>query len=119
MPIDSTVQVSQSTSISQPPASDHSANAPAYLSWVGSSSQSIIASSAASTAAAAVRTRGGATLSNRSRTVDSSRTEPTNCRITPRPPDPVTTPSVGSRSPVTMRSKVVLPAPFGPTSAAF
>ena len=45
-------------------------------SWVGSSSVSIIASSAASRACAASRTRGGATETSRSRTVDSSRTEP-------------------------------------------
>ena len=43
-------------------------------------------------AAAAAWTRCGATESSRSRTVDSSRTEPTNCRITPRPPEPMTAP---------------------------
>ena len=54
-------------------------------SWAGSSSRSIMASSAASTAWAAARIRAGATESSRSRTVLSSRTLPTNCRITPRP----------------------------------
>ena len=65
------------------------------------------------------RTAGGATDTSRSRTDDSSRTEPTNWRITPSPPDRPTEPSCGSMSPATSRSRVVLPAPLAPTSATF
>ncbi len=110
-------QVSQSTSASYPPASAQSASACAYASWVGSSSRSIMATSAASTAWAAARIRAGATESSRSRTVLSSRTLPTNCRITPRPPLLTTAPDVGARSPAAIRSNVVLPAPLAPTRA--
>src|SRR5688500_5152324 len=41
-----------------------------------------------------------------------------NWRITPRPPLRATAPSSGTRSPATIRSSVVFPAPFSPTSAA-
>ncbi len=44
---------------------------------------------------------------------------PTIWRITPSPPERVTAPSCGTRSPVMIRSSVVLPAPFAPTSATF
>ncbi len=37
-----------------------------------------------------------------------------NCRITPRPPLRDTEPAVGARSPAMIRSRVVLPDPFGP-----
>src|SRR4051794_19734527 len=37
--------------------------------------------------------------------------------MTPRPPLRVTTPACGGRSPVMIRSSVVLPAPLAPTSA--
>ena len=43
---------------------------------------------------------------------------PMNWRMTPRPPLAATVPSCGTTSPATIRSSVVLPAPFGPTSAA-
>ena len=77
----------------------------------------MIASSAASTAAAACRIRGCATETSRSRTVRSSRTEPTNCGITPSPPLTVTAPPCGCSSPAISRSSVVLPAPLAPTNA--
>ncbi len=51
-------------------------------------------------------------------TVVSSRTEPMNWRMTPRPPVRATDPASGTRSPEMIRSSVVLPAPFSPTSAA-
>src|SRR6202035_3404558 len=41
-----------------------------------------------------------------------------NWRITPSPPVATTVPDWGWMSPATSRSSVVLPAPFGPTSAA-
>ena len=41
----------------------------------------------------------------------------TICRITPSPPVRVTAPACGTRSPVTIRSSVVFPAPLAPTSA--
>ena len=41
-----------------------------------------------------------------------------NCRITPSPPVRATEPASGIRSPAMIRSSVVLPAPFSPTSAA-
>ena len=40
-----------------------------------------------------------------------------NWRITPSPPARAIDPAAGASSPATMRSSVVLPAPFGPTSA--
>ena len=43
---------------------------------------------------------------------------PMNWRMTPRPPVATTVPDCGWRSPATSRSKVVLPALFGPTRAA-
>ena len=43
----------------------------------------------------------------------------TICRITPRPPLRVIAPACGMRSPVTIRSNVVFPAPLAPTSATF
>ena len=43
---------------------------------------------------------------------------PMNWRMTPRPPLEVTEPDCGVRSPATSRISVVLPAPFGPISAA-
>jgi hypothetical protein len=43
---------------------------------------------------------------------------PMNWRMTPRPPLVATVPDWGCRSPATIRSSVVLPAPFGPTRAA-
>ena len=42
---------------------------------------------------------------------------PMNWRMTPRPPKRAIAPTLIGRSPATMRSSVVLPAPFGPTSA--
>ena len=45
----------------------------------------------------------------------SSRTAPMNCGITPSDPLTVTEPASGATSPVSRRSSVVLPAPFGPT----
>ena len=59
----------------------------------------------------------GATVSSRSRTVEASRTWPTNWRITPSPPLRVTAPPCASRSPAMIRSSVVLPVPLGPISA--
>ena len=41
-----------------------------------------------------------------------------NCRITPSPPLVVTVPDCGITSPAISLISVVLPAPFGPTSAA-
>jgi hypothetical protein len=41
-----------------------------------------------------------------------------NCRITPSPPVRAIAPASGARSPAMIRSSVVLPAPFSPTSAA-
>ena len=49
--------------------------------------------------------------------MDSSRSEPTNCRITPSPPLVVTAPACAVASPAMIRSRVVLPAPFAPTRA--
>ena len=46
------------------------------------------------------------------------RIPPMNCRITPSPPLVVTVPDCGVTSPAMSRIRVVLPAPFGPTSAA-
>ena len=63
--------------------------------------------------------RGGATEINKSRTVDSSRTEPMNCRITPSPPVMATLPSSGARSPEIILSSVVFPDPFAPINATF
>src|SRR5262245_64803494 len=40
-----------------------------------------------------------------------------NWRITPSPPLVVTVPDFGTTSPAIIRTSVVLPAPFGPTSA--
>jgi hypothetical protein len=42
---------------------------------------------------------------------------PMNWRITPSPPERAMPPIGVGRSPATIRSSVVLPAPFGPTSA--
>ena len=67
--------------------------------------------------AAASRIRFGATEIKSSRTLVSSRTDPMNWRITPRPPVIATAPSSGFKSPQIMRIKVVLPDPFGPISA--
>lgn len=75
------------------------------------------ASSSASTASAAAAIRGGESENSRSRTVDSSRMLPMNCRITPSPPERDTVPSCASSSPEMMRVRVVLPDPFAPTSA--
>ena len=77
----------------------------------------MIASSASSTALAASLMPFLATETSRSRTVLSSRTDPTNCGMTPTPPLVVTVPISGSSSPVISRASVLLPAPFGPTSA--
>jgi hypothetical protein len=44
---------------------------------------------------------------------------PMNWRITPSPPARATVPLCTGRSPATIRSNVVLPAPFGPTRAIF
>ena len=41
-----------------------------------------------------------------------------NCRMTPSPPVRATEPASGTRSPAMIRSSVVFPAPFSPTSAA-
>ncbi len=41
-----------------------------------------------------------------------------NWRMTPSPPVRATEPASGIRSPAMIRSSVVLPAPFSPTSAA-
>ena len=49
--------------------------------------------------------------------VVSSPTMPMNCRMTPSEPERATTPVCTGRSPATIRSSVVLPAPLGPTSA--
>jgi len=43
---------------------------------------------------------------------------PTNWRMTPRPPLTATVPDCAAISPAMSRTSVVLPAPFGPTSAA-
>ena len=43
---------------------------------------------------------------------------PMNWRMTPSPPLAVTVPDCGAWSPAMSRISVVLPAPFGPTSAA-
>jgi Tfp pilus assembly protein PilX len=59
----------------------------------------------------------GATEISRSLTVDSSRTEPINWRITPSPPVIETAPLSGLMSPQIIRIKVVLPEPFGPINA--
>ena len=40
-----------------------------------------------------------------------------NWRMTPTPPVRATVPAAGGRSPAIMRSSVVLPVPFAPTSA--
>ena len=117
MPRAAVVQTSQRTSASYPPTSPQSATACAYLSWVFSSSASIIASSALSSLAAACWIASGATPSSRSRTVEESRTEPTNWRITPSPPDREMLPLCGFRSPAMILVSVVLPDPFAPTSA--
>ncbi len=77
----------------------------------------MIASSASSTALAASLMPLRATETSRSRTVLSSRTDPTNWGMTPTPPLVVTVPASGWSSPVMSRARVVLPAPFGPTSA--
>src|SRR4051794_12725712 len=66
----------------------------------------------------AVRSAGGASWTRNSCTVVASRTEPMNCRMTPTPPTRETVPRCGVSSPAIMRSSVVLPAPFAPTSAA-
>ncbi len=89
----------------------------AYASWAASSSTVMMACSAASTARAASRMRGGATDTSRSRTVVSSRTDPTNCRMTPSPPPTVTVPPCGFSSPASMPQQGGLPAPLGPTRA--
>ena len=98
--------------------SAQSESACAYPSCAASSSTVMIACSAASTAFAASRIRGrrhgdeqvahGASRRGRS---------PTNCGITPSPPLTVTVPPCGCSSPESSLSRVVLPAPFGPTSA--
>ena len=75
-------------------------------------------SSAASTASQAALTAGGDRSTRKRWTVVSSRTEPMNWRMTPSPPVRATEPASGSRSPAMIRSRVVLPAPFSPTSAA-
>src|SRR5665648_137101 len=110
------VTLSQPTSAWYPPTSAHSASACAYRIWVGSSSTCIMASSAAFSSAAAARTADGASEASRSRTERSSSIRPTVWRMMPRPPLCTTAP-VWSTSPATIRSSVVLPAPFGPISA--
>jgi hypothetical protein len=47
-----------------------------------------------------------------------ARFAPMNCRITPSPPVAATVPDCGWMPPATSRSRVVLPAPLGPTRAA-
>src|SRR5580765_7985853 len=76
-----------------------------------------MSSSVRSTSAAAWRTGAGATDTSRSLTVESSRTVPMNWRITPSPPERVTAPSWGARSPAMIRPSVVLPVPLGPIRA--
>ncbi len=111
------VHMSHRVSASYPRTSAQSASACAYFSCAASSSTVMIPCSAASTARAASWMPGVATDTSRSRTVVSSLTEPTNWRITPRPPLTVTDPPCGFSSPEISRSRVVLPAPFGPTRA--
>ncbi len=111
------VHMSQTVSASYPRASAQSLSACAYAICAASSSTVRIFSSAASTAFAASRMRGCDTDTSRSRTVRSSRTEPTNCGITPSPPLTETVPPCGWSSPASSRSRVVLPAPFAPTRA--
>ncbi|CAM5246432.1 hypothetical protein SALBM135S_03517 [Streptomyces alboniger] len=109
--------MSHSVSASYPWTSAQSESAWAYAIWAASSSTVMILCSAASTAFAASRILGCATETSRSRTVLSSRTEPTNCGITPSPPLTLTLPPCGWSSPEISRSSVVLPAPFAPTRA--
>ena len=109
--------MSQIVSASYPPASPQSLSACAYAIWACSSSRSRMAVSASSTARAASLMAGRATDASRSRTVRSSRTDPTNCGMTPTPPLVVTVPASGFSSPEISRASVLLPAPFGPTSA--
>ena len=65
----------------------------------------------------ASRSAGGASDSARSASVDSSPIMPMNWRITPSPPARAIAPLRTGRSPATILSSVVLPAPFGPTRA--
>jgi hypothetical protein len=110
-----TATVSNNTSTSYPPASPQWARALAYAIWLRSESSS--AACAADRRSPAAR-RGGATNeSARSESVRSSPIMPMNWRITPSPPERAIAPIGAARSPATIRSNVVLPAPFGPTSA--
>lgn len=111
------VHMSHTVSASYPRASAQSLSACAYFICAASSSTVRISSSALSTACAASRMRGWATETSRSLTVRSSRTEPTNCGITPSPPLTDTVPPCGWSSPDRSRSSVVFPAPFAPTRA--
>ena len=115
----SVVTSSQAASASYPPTSAQSASACAYRICDGVSSTVMIASSAASSSRAAARIDASARSARTARTVRSSSTRPIIWSITPSPPDRDTVPSCGARSPATIRRSVVLPAPFGPTSATF
>lgn len=117
MPSAAVVQMSHSVSASYPRTSAQSLSACAYAICAASSSTVRIRSSAASTASAAFLIPGRATDTSRSRTVRSSRTEPTNWAITPSPPLTDTEPPCGWISPESSLRSVVLPAPFAPTRA--
>src|SRR5690625_4548833 len=107
------VQVSHSTSASYPPASPHAVRAVAKASWAWVVSCSTIRASARARDWAACWIAGGATDSSSSPTVSPVM----NWRITPRLPSRVTAPACGASSPVTIRTRVLLPAPLAPIRA--
>ena len=117
--------VSKSTSASYPPASPQAPSASAYASWalpaallnLPRTSAACSAASAAASRAPAARSVGAEIERARSCSVESSPIMPMNWRITPSPPDRAMPPVWTGRSPATIRSSVVLPAPLGPTSA--
>ncbi|CAB5008806.1 unannotated protein [freshwater metagenome] len=76
-----------------------------------------IALSASVNFLAAIRIFSCETETNKSLTVEPSRTVPINWRITPKPPEIATFPFSGAKSPEIILTSVVLPEPFGPISA--
>ena len=117
--------VSKSTSASYPPASPQAASALAYAQLGLARAVPLAArlgrlhgrlGLGSRAAGRPQRAAGPATAPGRPGST-SSPIMPMNWRITPSPPERAIAPACTGRSPATIRSSVVLPAPFGPTSA--
>ena len=112
------VQVSQSTSASQPPASPHAVCARASANPDRSPGLALARDlGRVERRPRRPERRRARAARSRSRTVRCSSRQPTSWRITRSRPSTCTLPSSTGTSPVIARNSVVLPAPFAPTSA--